>query len=37
MALIPRPGIMEMAPYVPGASKVDGVDRIIKLSSNEGA
>ncbi|MGB0629303.1 MAG: histidinol-phosphate transaminase [Alphaproteobacteria bacterium] len=37
MALTPRPGIMDMAPYVPGASKVDGVDRIIKLSSNEGA
>ncbi|PPR12127.1 MAG: Histidinol-phosphate aminotransferase [Alphaproteobacteria bacterium MarineAlpha11_Bin1] len=37
MSLSPRPGIMEMAPYVPGASKVDGVKRIIKLSSNEGA
>ena len=35
--LTPRPGIMDMAPYVPGASKVEGVDRIIKLSSNEGA
>ena len=35
--LVPRPGIMDMAPYVPGASRVDGVDRIIKLSSNEGA
>lgn len=33
----PRPGIMDMTPYVPGASKVVGVDRIIKLSSNEGA
>ena len=37
MAPTPRPGIMDMAPYVPGASKIDGVDRIIKLSSNEGA
>ena len=35
--LTPRPGIMEMTPYVPGASKVAGLDRIIKLSSNEGA
>ena len=33
----PRPGIMEIAPYVPGASKVAGVEKIIKLSSNEGA
>ena len=28
---------MDMAPYIPGASKVDGVGKIIKLSSNEGA
>jgi len=35
--LTPRPGIGEIAPYVPGSSTVDGVDRIIKLSSNEGA
>lgn len=33
----PRPGIMDMTPYVPGASKVAGVEKIIKLSSNEGA
>ncbi len=32
-----RPGIMEMSPYVPGKSKVEGVEKIIKLSSNEGA
>ena len=37
MVLSPRPGIMDMAPYIPGASKVDGVGKIIKLSSNEGA
>lgn len=37
MVLSPRSGIMDMAPYVPGASKVDGVGKIIKLSSNEGA
>lgn len=35
--LTPRPGILDIAPYVPGASTVDGVERIIKLSSNEGA
>ena len=37
MVLSPGSGIMDMAPYVPGASKVDGVGKIIKLSSNEGA
>ena len=31
----PRPGIMDIAPYVGGASKVAGRSRIIKLSSNE--
>lgn len=36
-SLTPRPGILDIAPYVPGASKIQGVDRIIKLSSNEGA
>jgi histidinol-phosphate aminotransferase len=36
-ALTPRPGIGDIAPYVPGSSTVEGVDRIIKLSSNEGA
>jgi histidinol-phosphate aminotransferase len=35
--LKPRPGILDIAPYVPGASKISGVERIIKLSSNEGA
>jgi histidinol-phosphate aminotransferase len=33
----PRPEIMAIAPYVGGESKVPGVSRIIKLSSNEGA
>lgn len=33
----PRPGIMEIAPYVGGESKIPGVDRVIKLASNEGA
>jgi histidinol-phosphate aminotransferase len=31
-----RPGIMEIAAYVGGESAIPGVDRIIKLSSNEG-
>ena len=33
----PRPSILSIEPYVGGESKVDGVNRIIKLSSNEGA
>ena len=33
----PRPEIMAIAPYVGGESKIPGVSRIIKLSSNEGA
>jgi len=33
----PHPGIMDIAPYVGGDSNVEGQDRIIKLSSNEGA
>lgn len=33
----PRPGIMQITPYVGGESEVPGVDRIIKLASNEGA
>jgi histidinol-phosphate aminotransferase len=36
-ALIPRPGIMKIAPYVPGKDSVDGKETIAKLSSNEGA
>jgi len=31
-----RPGIMDIAAYVGGESAIPGVDRIIKLSSNEG-
>ncbi len=34
---IPRPGILDISPYVGGQSKLTGVDRVIKLSSNEGA
>jgi histidinol-phosphate aminotransferase len=33
----PRPEIMAIAPYVGGESKLPGVSRVIKLSSNEGA
>jgi len=33
----PRPGILDIAPYVGGESKVAGIDHIIKLSSNESA
>lgn len=33
----PRPGILEIAPYVPGDSSIPGKARTIKLSSNEGA
>jgi histidinol-phosphate aminotransferase len=33
----PQPGIMEIAPYEGGESKIAGADKVIKLSSNEGA
>ncbi len=36
-ALIPRPSILSIEPYVGGESKIPGVNRIVKLSSNEGA
>jgi histidinol-phosphate aminotransferase len=36
-ALTPRPGIMKIAPYVPGKDSVDGKAPVAKLSSNEGA
>jgi histidinol-phosphate aminotransferase len=36
-ALLPRPSILSIEPYVGGESKIPGVNRIIKLSSNEGA
>lgn len=36
-ALTPRPGILDIAPYVGGTSQLAGFDRVIKLSSNEGA
>jgi histidinol-phosphate aminotransferase len=34
----PRPGILDIAPYVPGSAKAaPGVDKVYKLSSNESA
>ena len=33
----PSPGILDIAPYVPGESSIPGVSEVIKLSSNEGA
>lgn len=35
--LTPRPGIMDISPYVGGESEIAGRAEIIKLSSNEGA
>ncbi|HEY4250145.1 MAG TPA: histidinol-phosphate transaminase [Roseomonas sp.] len=35
--LAPRPSILSVEPYVGGESKIPGVNRTIKLSSNEGA
>ena len=31
----PRPGVLDIAPYVPGKSSAPGVAKVIKLSSNE--
>ncbi len=36
-ALTPRPGILDIEPYVGGESRLSGGTRVIKLSSNEGA
>jgi histidinol-phosphate aminotransferase len=33
----PRPTILSIEPYIGGESKIPGVNRIVKLSSNEGA
>ncbi len=35
--LEPRPGILDIEPYVGGKAALDGQERVIKLSSNEGA
>jgi histidinol-phosphate aminotransferase len=31
----PRPGVLDIAPYVPGKSSAPGLDKVYKLSSNE--
>ena len=31
----PRPGVLDIAPYVPGKSTAPGVAKVFKLSSNE--
>src|SRR5215469_15679990 len=33
----PRPGVLGIAPYIGGDAKVEGVDRVIRLASNESA
>ncbi len=33
----PRPGILELSPYVGGESSIPGVNRVIRLASNENA
>ena len=33
----PRPGILDIAPYIGGESKIAGVSRVIRLASNESA
>jgi histidinol-phosphate aminotransferase len=35
MALKPRPGILEIEPYVGGKAEVEGVTNVMKLSANE--
>ena len=34
---VPRPGILDIAPYVGGEAKIAGVERPIRLASNESA
>ncbi len=33
----PRPGILDIAPYIGGEAKAEGTQRLIRLASNEGA
>ena len=35
MTLTPRPGILEVAPYVGGEAAIPGKNRVIRLASNE--
>jgi len=34
---VPRPGILDISPYVGGEAKIEGVSRVIRLASNESA
>ncbi len=36
-APVPRPGILDIAPYIGGEASSDGAARLIRLASNEGA
>lgn len=33
--IIPQPGILDIAPYVGGQSRIEGMSEVVKLSSNE--
>src|SRR5246500_2997634 len=35
--LVPRPGILDISPYIGGEAKVTGIERPIRLASNESA
>jgi histidinol-phosphate aminotransferase len=35
MALLPRPGILDVQPYVGGEAKAPGINRVVRLASNE--
>ena len=35
MALTPKPGVLDITPYVAGRAGLAGVEHVIKLSSNE--
>jgi histidinol-phosphate aminotransferase len=37
LGLVPRPGILDISPYVGGEAKVAGIERPIRLASNESA
>lgn len=32
---LPRPGVLDIAPYIPGKSTAPGIEKVFKLSSNE--
>ncbi|MEM8753517.1 MAG: histidinol-phosphate transaminase [Pseudomonadota bacterium] len=33
--IAPRPGVLDIAPYVVGGAKIEGAERVVKLSANE--